>query len=125
MTIQPTNTALLDWTGDTLAIGLFEDAVELTGDLASLNDKCAGIVQEVIAEEEFTGKANSIIVIRLGATHAVRKLILVGLGKPDALKLENLRRVAATVARTAKKIFALNLNQKIKIPRSKLLIYLV
>ncbi|MBS9390879.1 MULTISPECIES: leucyl aminopeptidase [unclassified Dolichospermum] len=103
MTIQPTNTALLDWTGDTLAIGLFEDAVELTGDLASLNDKCAGIVQEVIAEEEFTGKANSIIVIRLGATHAVRKLILVGLGKPDALKLENLRRVAATVARTAKK----------------------
>ena len=103
MTIQPTNTALLDWTGDTLAIGLFEDAVELTGDLASLNDKCAGIVQEVIAEEEFTGKVNSTIVIRLGATHAVRKLILVGLGKPDALKLENLRRVAATVARTAKK----------------------
>ena len=103
MTIQPTNTALLDWTGDTLAIGLFEDAVELTGDLASLNDKYAGIFQEVIAEEEFTGKANSTIVIRLGATHAVRKLILVGLGKPDALKLENLRRVAATVARTAKK----------------------
>ena len=103
MTIQPTNTTLLDWTGDTLAVGLFEDAGELTGDLAGLDDKCAGIIQEIIAEEEFKGKANSTIVIRLAATHSVRKVILVGLGKPDALKLETLRRVAATVARTAKK----------------------
>ena len=103
MTIQPTNTALLDWTGDTLAVGLFEDAVELTGDLATLDEKCAGIVKEIIAEEEFTGKPHSTVVIRLGASHPVRKVILVGLGKPDALKLETLRRVAAAVARTAKK----------------------
>lgn len=103
MTIQPTNTALLDWTGDTLAVGLFEDAVELTGDLASFDDKCAGIIKEIIAEEEFKGKANSTTVIRLSATHSVRKVILVGLGKPEDLKLETLRRVAATVARTAKK----------------------
>jgi leucyl aminopeptidase len=103
MTIQPANTALLDWTGDTLAVGLFEDAVELTADLASLDDKCAGIIKEIIAEEEFKGKANSTTVIRLSATHSVRKVILVGLGKPEDLKLETLRRVAATVARTAKK----------------------
>lgn len=103
MTIQPTNTALLDWSGDTLAIGLFEDAVELTGDLATLNEKSGGIFSEIIAEEEFTGKANSTVVIRVGASHPVRKVILVGLGKPDALKLETLRRVAATIARTAKK----------------------
>ncbi|MFM7369614.1 MAG: leucyl aminopeptidase, partial [Sphaerospermopsis kisseleviana] len=54
MMIQPTNTALLDWTGDTLAVGLFEDAVELTGDLATLDEKCGGIFSEIIAEEEFT-----------------------------------------------------------------------
>ncbi|MFM6138739.1 MAG: M17 family peptidase N-terminal domain-containing protein, partial [Sphaerospermopsis kisseleviana] len=102
MMIQPTNTALLDWTGDTLAVGLFEDAVELTGDLATLDEKCGGIVKEIIAEEEFTGKPHSTVVIRVGASHPVRKVILVGLGKPDALKLETLRRVAAAVARTAK-----------------------
>ncbi len=33
----------------------------------------------------------------------MRKLILVGLGKPDALKLDTLRRAAAAVARVAKK----------------------
>ncbi|MDD1467776.1 leucyl aminopeptidase, partial [Dolichospermum sp. ST_sed5] len=65
--------------------------------------KCAGIIKEIIAEEEFKGKANSTIVIRLAATYSVRKVILVGLGKPEALKLETLRRVAAAVARTAKK----------------------
>jgi leucyl aminopeptidase len=103
MTIQPTNTALLDWTGDTLAIGIFEDAVELTGDLATLNDQCGGILQEIITEEEFTGKANSSIVMRVSTNHPVKKVILVGLGKADGLKLESLRRAAATVARTAKK----------------------
>ncbi|MBO1064168.1 MULTISPECIES: leucyl aminopeptidase [Nostocales] len=103
MTIQLTNTGLLDWTGDTLAFGLFEDAVELTGDLVNLNDKFAGILKEVIAEEEFTGKANSTVVIRLGGTGPVKKVIVVGLGKPDALKLDSLRRVAATIAKTAKK----------------------
>jgi leucyl aminopeptidase len=103
MTIQLTNTGLLDWTGDTLAFGLFEDAVELTGDLVKLNDKFAGILKEVIAEEEFTGKANNTVVIRLGGAYPVKKVIVVGLGKPDALKLESLRRVVATVAKTAKK----------------------
>ncbi|MBD2665879.1 putative cytosol aminopeptidase [Richelia sinica FACHB-800] len=103
MTIQPTDTPLLDWTGDTLAIGLFEDAVELTGDLAALDEKFTGLLKELIAEEEFTGKTNSTIVARVGAAKNVKKVILVGLGKPEALKLETLRRVAATVARTAKK----------------------
>ncbi|NET02389.1 MAG: leucyl aminopeptidase [Sphaerospermopsis sp. SIO1G1] len=103
MTIRPSDTALLDWNGDTLAVGLFENAVELTGDLATLNDKCAGIIQEIIAEEEFTGKINSTVAIRLGTGHPVKKLILIGLGKAEGLKLDTLRRAAATVARTAKK----------------------
>ncbi|MFM9156461.1 MAG: M17 family peptidase N-terminal domain-containing protein, partial [Dolichospermum sp.] len=103
MTIQPIDKTFLDWTGDTLAIGLFEDAVQLTGDLATLDQKLAGILTELIAEEEFTGKVNSTIFTRIGAGNLVRKVILVGLGKPEALQLETLRRVAATVARTAKK----------------------
>ncbi|HLO89326.1 MAG TPA: leucyl aminopeptidase [Nostocaceae cyanobacterium] len=103
MTIRPSNTPLLEWTGDTLAVGLFEEAVELTGDLATLDERFAGILKELIAEEEFTGKANSTIFTRVGAGNSVKKVILVGLGKPEALKLDSLRRIAATVARTAKK----------------------
>lgn len=103
MTIRLSDTTLLEWAGNTLAVGLFEDAVELTGDLAALDQKFAGILKELIAEEEFTGKANSTIFTRVGTVNQVKKVILVGLGKPEALKLETLRRVAAAVAKVAKK----------------------
>ncbi|MDM9385100.1 leucyl aminopeptidase [Chlorogloeopsis sp. ULAP01] len=103
MDIRPSKTPVLEWTGDGLAIGLFEDAVELTGDLAALDEKLAGVLQELIAEEEFKGKANSTVVTRVGSPSPVRKVIIVGLGKPEALKLDTLRRAAAIVARLAKK----------------------
>jgi leucyl aminopeptidase len=101
--IQLSNQPLLEWAGDTLAIGLFEDAVELTGELATLNDKFAGILKEVIAEEEFTAKANSTVFTRVSGGSSVKKVILVGLGKPDALKIDSLRRAAAAAAKVAKK----------------------
>jgi len=103
MTIQPSDKPLLEWAGDSLAIGLFEDAVELTGELATLDQKFSGVLKELIAEEEFKGKANTTIFTRVNPGSPVRKLILVGLGKPDALKLDTLRRAAAAVARVAKK----------------------
>ncbi|KZL47698.1 leucyl aminopeptidase [Nodularia spumigena CENA596] len=109
MKIQPSNTPLLEWSGDSLAIGLFEDAVELTGELAKLDEQFAGVLKELIAEEEFTAKAYSTIFTRVSAGSPIRKIILVGLGKPDALKLETLRRAAAAVARVVKKQKSKNL----------------
>lgn len=103
MAILAKDTSLLEWRGDGLAIGLFEDAVELTGDLATLNEKLAGSIQELIAEEEFKAKQGSSVVTRVGSGGSVRKVLLVGLGKKDALKLETLRRAAAAAARLAKK----------------------
>jgi leucyl aminopeptidase len=103
MEVRATNTPLLEWTGDGLAVGLFEDATELTGDLAALDEKFAGVLKELITEEEFKGKLGSTAVTRVGAGSPVRKVILVGLGKPDNLKVEILRRAAAAIARLAKK----------------------
>ncbi len=103
MEIRAIDTPLVDWTGDGLAIGWFEDAVELTGDLATLDEKLAGVLKELIAETEFNGKEGSSAVTRVGAGSPVRKVMLVGLGKQDILKLDNWRRAAAVVARLAKK----------------------
>jgi leucyl aminopeptidase len=103
MDIRATNTPRLEWSGDALAIGLFEDAVELTGDLAQLDEKFAGTLQELIAETEFKGKEGSSAVTRVGSNSHVRKVILVGLGKPDAFKLNSVRRAGAAIARVAKK----------------------
>lgn len=103
MEIRAIDTPLLDWAGEGLALGLFEDAVELTGEIAQLDEKFAGVLKELIAEMEFKGKEGSSAVTRVGGGSPVRKVMLVGLGKPDSLKLDTWRRAAAVVARLAKK----------------------
>jgi leucyl aminopeptidase len=102
MEIRATDTPRLDWTGDALAVGLFEDSTTLTGDLAQLDEKLGGALKELIEETEFKGSVGSSAVTRVGVGSSIRKIILVGLGKPDALKLDSLRRTAAAIARTAK-----------------------
>lgn len=102
MKLQGSTIALTDFAGDGLAVGLFEDQGELSGDLAALNSKLSGVIQELIAETEFKGKPGSSATTRImGASF--KKLILVGLGKAESLNLETLRRAAATIARTARR----------------------
>jgi leucyl aminopeptidase len=103
MEIRAIDTPLLDWAGDILALGLFGDAVELTSELAELDRKFAGAIAELITDTEFKAKEGSTALTRIGGGSAVRKVMLVGLGKPEGLKLDNWRKAAATVARSAKK----------------------
>jgi leucyl aminopeptidase len=103
MKVRATNTPLLEWVGDGLVVGLFEDNIELTGELANLDQKFAGVLKELIAEEEFKAKPGSSVVTRIGGGSKVRKIILVGLGKSEAFKLETVRRAAAAAARIGQK----------------------
>ncbi|MBP0022146.1 MAG: leucyl aminopeptidase [Cyanobacteria bacterium SBLK] len=103
MEIKAVETTQWDWSGDALAIGFFEDAVEIAGDLAALNEKLEGTIAELIAETEFTGKANSSATTRVGSKSPIRKVILVGLGKKEELKLAGIRTSGAAIARLAKK----------------------
>lgn len=103
MQIRATATPLWDWTGEALAIGLFEEAKEITGELAQLDEKLGGALREWIAEIEFDGKAGTSAVTRLGSPSPIRKLILLGLGKAEDIKLAGIRAAAAGIARAAKK----------------------
>ena len=101
MQIQATDVAMLDWQGDTLALGIFEGTTaELTDDLAKLDTALGGVLAELIAETEFEGKPGSSAATRIGGT--IRKLILVGLGTAEKLTLATLRDTAAAIARGAK-----------------------
>ncbi|MEL6929547.1 MAG: leucyl aminopeptidase [Cyanobacteria bacterium J06600_6] len=110
MQIKATNNALLDWTGDLLAVGIAEGETELSGDLATLDKKLGGTISELIADEEFEGKAGSTASSRVGGQNPVRKIVLVGLGKPEDLKLDSWRSAAAAIARLAKKEKTLGIN---------------
>ncbi len=101
MNLTVTGTSLLEWSGDGLAIALFEGA-ELSGDVAALDQKLSGAIAELIADVEFKGKPNSTASTRIAGS-PIRKLLLVGLGKPDAFNLEALRRSSAAAAKLAKR----------------------
>ncbi|MEY2833879.1 MAG: hypothetical protein RLZZ574_3138, partial [Cyanobacteriota bacterium] len=103
MQIKATDRALLDWTGDLLAIGIAEGETKLSGDLATLNEKLAGTIAELIAEEEFEGKSGTTAMGRVGGQNPVRKIALVGLGKAEDLTINSWRNAAAAIARLAKK----------------------
>jgi leucyl aminopeptidase len=103
MHITTTATSLLNWTGVTLALGIFEEATELTRDLQQLDEKLSGAIGELIAEEEFKGKSGSTVTTRLSGNSGLRKLILIGLGKAEELNLDCYRHSAAAIARLASK----------------------
>jgi leucyl aminopeptidase len=102
MEIKTTGTSLLEWRGDGLAIGFWEDALEPSGDLAALDSTLQGLIVETIQEAEFKGKSGSTVSTRVGFGAGIKKLILVGLGKPAEAKLDTYRRAAAAIARKAK-----------------------
>ncbi|MDJ0682366.1 MAG: M17 family peptidase N-terminal domain-containing protein, partial [Xenococcaceae cyanobacterium MO_167.B52] len=103
MQIQATDKSILDWTGDILALGFYEGATELTGDLAQLDQKLAGTLQELITDEEFEGKTGTSAVTRISGKNNFRKLILIGLGKEEDIKVATYRTTAAAIARLATK----------------------
>ena len=103
MDIRGTDTPLLNWTGDALAIGFFEKETDLTGDLSQLDENIGGVLQELIAETEFEGKSGSSAVTRIGGNSPIRKLMIVGLGKKEDFTLDTVRLGTAGVARIGKK----------------------
>lgn len=103
MKITTTVTPIFHWSGGTLALGIFEDATELIGDLKQLDEKLSGAISELITEEDFKGKSGSSITTRLSGNDAFRKLILVGLGKAEDISVDSYRNSAAEIARLATK----------------------
>ena len=102
MKVLGTNDSLLDFSGEGLAIGLFEDKLELTGDLKALDAKLSGLVSEIITEADFKGKPGSSIATRVMGM-GFKKLMVFGLGKSDKLKFEPLRKVAGNMAKAARR----------------------
>jgi len=102
MEIKINPSSLLDWSGDILALGFFADKTEITGELAQLDQKLDGTISELITENEFTGKANTSAVTRVGSKSTIRKVMLVGLGKPEDVTLNTFRIAGGAIARSAK-----------------------
>ncbi len=103
MEIKISNISKLDWTGDALALGFLADEVELSGELAQLDQKLDGTISELINESEFTGKFGTTVIARVGGKNSLRKIILAGLGAKEDVALDSFRQAGGNIARVAKK----------------------
>lgn len=101
--IKISNINKLDWTGDALALGFLADNVQISDELAQLDQKLDGTISELISESEFTGKSDTTIIARVGGKNSLRKIILVGLGAKEDLTLNSFRQAGGNIARIAKK----------------------
>jgi leucyl aminopeptidase len=102
MEFRAVETNPLNWTGDVLAIGISQEQVPLSGDLAQLDETLTGTLKELIEEQNFEGKPNTSASTRVGGNSPIRKVIIVGLGATEELTLETLRSAAATSGKLAK-----------------------
>ncbi len=106
MDFQVTTVTALDWSADGLALGLFDSDLTETGNLsdnwAALDQRLGGALSDAIAESAFKAKANSTATLRVGRDTPVKKLILIGLGSPEDLTLNTVRRGAAAAAKAAR-----------------------
>jgi len=93
----------LEWQGDCLVVGLSEESLPLAGILSDLNDQVDGLLQTLIDEESFEGKAGTSAVTRLGSQSKIKKIGIVGLGSSDSMGLESLRKGGAAAARLSQK----------------------
>jgi leucyl aminopeptidase len=103
MEIRATDSNIQAWSGDTLALGIWQgEEKELSPNLAELDQRLGGVVQELISECEFEAKLGTCAWTRVGKDSPIRKLILVGLGESADFSLQTLRNASAAIARVAK-----------------------
>jgi leucyl aminopeptidase len=102
MEFRALDTNPLNWTGDVLAVGISQEQVPVSGDLAKLDDLLGNTLKELIEEQKFEGKPHTSASTRVGGNSPIRKVIIIGLGASADLTLDSLRSAAATSAKLAK-----------------------
>lgn len=92
-----------DWQGDGLAIAVYEQAeVGLPESLSRLDQTVlGGTLRELVAEAGFKGEANSSVQARVGGQAGIRKVMLIGVGKPEQVSLDSWRKAAAAAVKWA------------------------
>ncbi|MFQ3534715.1 MAG: leucyl aminopeptidase [Aggregatilineales bacterium] len=88
---------------DALILGLYEEE-GLQESAAAADAALGGAIAELISMGDFTAKAGQVVVLYPRGALPARRLILVGLGKREALTLDALRRAAAVGVQRAREL---------------------
>ncbi|MFP5502657.1 MAG: leucyl aminopeptidase [Candidatus Sericytochromatia bacterium] len=94
---------LADLATEALVVGLFENTQSLQGVAQEADAATGGLIAAVLKAGDFKGKANQTLVL-FAPGASFKRVVLVGLGKPDGQTLEKVRQAAGkgtTAAREA------------------------
>lgn len=91
---------------DTVIVNLFEGVTNPGGATKAVDQALNGAIGEMITSGDLHGKAGEVGVLYPRGAIPARRVLVVGLGKPEALDLEGIRRAAAVAIRRARELGA-------------------
>lgn len=110
MQFHTSPTLPLDWSGEVLALGVYDSEIDengaISGTLAQLDDRLEGAISDVIRIGGFKGQAQTLAMGRVGRHTPVQQVMLLGLGAAEKLNLETLRLAAAQAAKQGRQLKA-------------------
>ena len=77
---------------DALVVGYFEAASDLSGPVKAVDDALAGVITQLVSAGEINGKLTELTIVHTLGKIPAKKVMVVGLGKPDKLTLDAVRR---------------------------------
>ena len=103
MKIECIQKNILEVECDALVVNLFEGVQDPSGATGAVNKALSGMISEVIASGELTGKLNETVTLQTRGMIPARRVIVVGLGKDKDFNLDRVRQVTGASVRAARK----------------------
>src|SRR5262245_65353675 len=81
-----------------------EKSLPPKSDVAQLDTRLGGRIHDYLDSGDFSGVLNSTTLVRTGGAIQAPRVLLVGLGKPEAFTIDALRQASATAATAARRL---------------------
>lgn len=91
---------------DTILVYLFEGIVTTSGVTGAVDKELGGAISDLVAGGDLSGKAGEVGVLYPRGAIPARRVVIVGLGKPDSIDLESIRKAAAAGIKRARELNA-------------------
>jgi leucyl aminopeptidase len=91
---------------DLIVVNLFQGVTVPGGATGAVDGALAGMIRDVLATGDFTGKANETLVLYTRSAIPAPRVLIVGLGEAGKFDLAGVRNAAATAARKARELGA-------------------
>jgi len=102
MDIEVITGSIQEQKAQAVVVNLFEGIEEPGGATGALDKAVGGQIRDLIAGGDFKGQRNEIAVLYPGEAIPARRVIVVGLGKPEKFSAEIARQAAASAAQKAR-----------------------